>query len=116
MGALGNLIPLVILAIVVGGFAYVGYQMYIFANDLTDRGVRKLEKKNIAFTKDGVKVHVKELGAEEYESRTQNVLVNTWNNASFPAYKSRLWNTMATPAGGAPAKEGVKPRTPSTPH
>lgn len=26
-----------------------------------------------------------------------SVLVNTWNHASFPGFKSRIWNTDATP-------------------
>lgn len=91
-----------------------------------------MEKKNVSFTKDGMKVGVKEMSEEEYADRTQrygccllfalskhcnmqstrccsdgegfrickvltsnannSVLVNTWNQSSFPAYKSRLWN------------------------
>ncbi len=30
-----------------------------------------MEKKNITFSKDGMKVGVKEMGAEDYEDRTQ---------------------------------------------
>ncbi|KAI4770494.1 hypothetical protein E4T44_14385 [Aureobasidium sp. EXF-8845] len=51
-----------------------------------------MEKKNVSFSKDGMKVGVKEMSEEEYANRAQNVLVNTWNQSSFPAYKSRLWN------------------------
>lgn len=44
----------------------------------------------------------------------KSVLVNVWNNAAFPNYKSRLWNTMPvekkTGSSSAPP-----PRTSSLP-
>ncbi|KAG9574024.1 hypothetical protein KCU77_g14958, partial [Aureobasidium melanogenum] len=92
MGAIANLLPLVILFVFVGAFAFVGYQMYLWTNDLANQGKKTMEKKNVMFTKDGMKVGVKEMSEEEYADRTQSVLVNTWNQTSFPAYKSRLWN------------------------
>ncbi|KAH0286604.1 hypothetical protein M436DRAFT_83239 [Aureobasidium namibiae CBS 147.97] len=92
MGALSNLIPLIILLVAVSGFAFVGYQMYLWTNDLANKGKQTMEKKNVSFTKDGMKVGVKQMSDEEYADRTQSVLVNTWNQSSFPAYKSRLWN------------------------
>jgi hypothetical protein len=72
MGALGNLIPLVILFLVVGGMGWVGYQMYLYSNELANRGVKQMEKKNVVFNKDGgVRVGVKEINSEEYADRTQ---------------------------------------------
>ncbi|QDS71713.1 hypothetical protein FKW77_008535 [Venturia effusa] len=97
MGAIGQLVPLVLLLALVGVVAYFGYQMYIFSNELADRGVKKMEKKNIFIGKDGAKVGVKEVRSEDYEDKTQNVLVKTWNHASFPGFKSRIWNSEATP-------------------
>ncbi|THW07992.1 hypothetical protein D6D25_07976 [Aureobasidium pullulans] len=92
MGAIGNLIPLIILFVFVGAFAFVGYQMYVWTNDLADQGKKKMEKKNVKFSKDGMQVGVKEISEEDYADKTQSVLVNTWNSSSFPAYKSRFWN------------------------
>jgi len=92
MGAIMNLIPLIVLLVFVAGFAFVGYQMYLWTNDLANQGKSHMEKKNVSFSKDGMKVGVKEMSEEEYADRTQSVLVNTWNQSSFPAYKSRLWN------------------------
>ncbi|KAH7081914.1 hypothetical protein BKA63DRAFT_562446 [Paraphoma chrysanthemicola] len=80
MGAL-NLLPLVILFAVVGGVAWVGYQIFLYTNELAERGVHKLEKKNVVFTKDGAKVGVKEISAEKYADKTQRAFVNTWNAA-----------------------------------
>ncbi|KAF2106293.1 hypothetical protein BDV96DRAFT_336012 [Lophiotrema nucula] len=81
MGALGNLVPLIILFVFVGGLAWVGYQVYLYSNQLADRGVRKMEKKNVVFTKDGMKVGVKEIKAEDYADKTQRAFVKTWNAA-----------------------------------
>lgn len=91
MGAISNLIPLIILFVVVGAFAFVGYQvripivydcshamgadmtqqMYLWTNDLANQGKKTMEKKNVMFTKDGMKVGVKEMSEEEYADRTQ---------------------------------------------
>jgi len=104
----------------VGVFAYIGYHMYLFSNELAERGQKKLEKKNISFSKDGMKVGVKGLRDEDYADKTQNVLVKAWNHASFPGYKSRLWNTDATPdfkkmnAKTTGARPSVSPRPSSS--
>jgi hypothetical protein len=45
--------------------------MYIFSSELGTRGKKHMEKKNINFTKDGMKVGVKELKEEEYADRQQ---------------------------------------------
>ncbi|KAL9091267.1 MAG: hypothetical protein Q9165_004901 [Trypethelium subeluteriae] len=93
-GVIGNLIPLVIFFIIVGVVSFVGYHIYLVANEIGDQSRQKMEKKNIAFTKDGMKVGVKEIRDEEYADKTQSVLVKAWNSASIPNYKSRLgWNT-----------------------
>lgn len=95
MGAIGNLIPLVILFLFVGGAAWVGYQIYLYTNQLADRGTRKLEKKNIVFSKDGAKVGVKEVNTEDYTDRTQRAFVKTWNAAQGekPTSRSSSWTS-----------------------
>lgn len=47
--------------------------MYIFANDLTERGKTHMQKKNVMLTKDGLKVGVKEVKNEDYEDKTQRL-------------------------------------------
>jgi hypothetical protein len=72
MAGLANLIPLILLLVVVGGGAYVGYQIYIWSQQMTDRGKKHMEKKNMTFTKDGgLKVGVKEMRDEAYTDKTQ---------------------------------------------
>ena len=56
-------------------------QIYLYSNELAERGVRKMEKKNVVFTKDGARVGVKELSAEQAADRTQRAFVKTWNAA-----------------------------------
>ncbi|KAL6167560.1 hypothetical protein ACJQWK_06980 [Exserohilum turcicum] len=81
MGAL-NLIPLVILFAVVGGIGWTMYQIFLYSNELAQRGTKHMEKKNVVFSKDGAKVGVKELTAEKYTDRTQKAFVKTWNAAN----------------------------------
>ena len=72
MSALGNLLPLIILFAIVGGGAYIGYQVYLWSNEMTDRGKKHMEKKHMSFTKEGgLKVGVKERSNEAYEDKTQ---------------------------------------------
>jgi len=97
MGA-ANLVPLAILFAVVGGIAWVGYQVrafplhciapahapvqiFLYSSELADRGVKKMEKKNVVVTKDGARVGVKEVSAEAYADKTQKAFVKTWNAA-----------------------------------
>ncbi|KAL5118489.1 hypothetical protein ACEQ8H_003665 [Pleosporales sp. CAS-2024a] len=76
-----NLVPLAVLFSVVGVVAWIGYQIFLYTNELAERGVNKLEKKHVVFTKDGAKVGVKEMSAEKYADKTQKALVKTWNAA-----------------------------------
>jgi hypothetical protein len=72
MAGLSNLVPLIILFVLIGGAGFVGYQIYLWSNEMTDRGKKHLEKKHMSFTKDGgLKVSVKERSAEAYTDKTQ---------------------------------------------
>lgn len=72
MAGLGSLIPLFILFTVVAGFGYVGYQLFLWSNELADRGRKKMEKKNMSFTDEGgLRVGVKGLSSESYADKTQ---------------------------------------------
>lgn len=91
MGA-RNLFPLILLLVFVGIVAAVGFIVYSIVQDVGKNTRAKMERKNIAFTRDGMKVQVKEVKDEAYKDQTQSVLFNMWNHTSFPAYKSRLWD------------------------
>jgi hypothetical protein len=55
--------------------------VFLYSNELAERGVRKMEKKNVVFTKDGAKVGVKEVNTEKYADKQQRAFVKTWNAA-----------------------------------
>ena len=72
MAGLGGLIGLAILLIFVGGAAFMGYHIYLWSNELAERGRKKMEKKNMSFTADGgLRVGVKDIGHEAYHDKTQ---------------------------------------------
>ncbi|CAI7648809.1 unnamed protein product [Penicillium bialowiezense] len=91
MGA-RSIVPLILLLVFVGVLAAVGFVVYSIVQDVSKNTREKMERKNMTFTKDGMKVQVREIKDEAYKDQTQSVLVNMWNHTSFPAYKSRLWD------------------------
>ncbi|KAK4497916.1 hypothetical protein PRZ48_010571 [Zasmidium cellare] len=116
MAKTGSLIPLIILFVVAAIGAFVAYHIYAWSNELSERGKKHMEKKNMAFTKDGgLRVGVKEMKDEKYADKTQNVLVNVWNNASLPNYQSRLgWNsTQKQPGDSSKPRNGTSSPRPS---
>ncbi|TEY63929.1 hypothetical protein BOTCAL_0149g00130 [Botryotinia calthae] len=91
---LSKLFPLVIFLVILGAFAFVGYQVYLVTQQVSKSASDKMASKNVSFSKDGVKVGVKELKNENYVDRTQGFLVKAWNLSEWPAYRSRLgWNS-----------------------
>jgi len=83
MGLFGSLLPLVVLFGFIGAFAWFGYQIFLYTNDLAEHGRKHMEKKNISFSKDGgLKVGVKHVNAEDIEDNTKSMFVKTWNLAN----------------------------------
>ena len=68
---LSKIIPLFILLIVLACAAFVGYVIYTIATDIADKTSKKMEKKNISFGKEGMKIGVKEVKTENYVDQTQ---------------------------------------------
>jgi hypothetical protein len=66
-------LPLVVLVVVIAGLAFVGLQIYAIVNDIADSTNKKLESKNVTFTKDGMKVGIKEVKTERYVDQTQRL-------------------------------------------
>jgi hypothetical protein len=69
--AAARLVPLIIFFLFVGIAGFVGYHIYLTVTAIADGTSKKLEKKNVVFTKDGMKVGVKELKNERYVDKTQ---------------------------------------------
>ena len=65
------LVPLLILFIVILIAAFIGYIAFTIANDIADETNKSLEKRHVTFTKDGMKVGVKQVKEEDYVAQTQ---------------------------------------------
>jgi hypothetical protein len=73
--ALSKVAPLLIFFALVGIIAAVLLQVAKTASDIADNAGKKLEKKNVVITKDGVKVGVKEIRNENYVDKTQRCVL-----------------------------------------
>jgi hypothetical protein len=87
-----KLLPLIFLFVVLFAFAFVGYYLYVSFQKIAAAANEKVQSKNVVFTKDGMKVGVKDVNTESYVDTTQSFLVKAWNLSTWPEYKSRLWN------------------------
>ena len=87
-----KLLPLIVLFLVLATFTFIGYHLYVTVQKISAATNDKMQAKNVVFTKDGMKVGVKELKTESYVDTTQGFLVKAWTLSEWPAYKSRLWN------------------------
>ncbi|KAL9126599.1 MAG: hypothetical protein Q9217_004373 [Psora testacea] len=111
MSPLSKLVPLVLLFLGLAFAAFVAFAIYSIAVDIADKTSKKMEKKNVSFGREGMKIGVKEVKTENYVDQTQSLLVKAWNYSSWPAYKSRFWNKENEQTGGA---KGRAPNTRSS--
>ena len=86
MALLSKIVPLVILFIVLAIAAFVGYAIYTIATDIADKTSKKMEKKNVSFGKEGMKIGIKEIKTENYVDQTQRFTVLSFG------INSRQWN------------------------
>lgn len=71
MGFLSKVVPLIVLFIALAIAAFIGYAAYTIATDIADKTSQKMEKKNVSFGKDGMKIGIKEVKTENYVDQTQ---------------------------------------------
>lgn len=64
---------------IVGGIGWVLYQIYVSVTKMSEHASERMGKKNVVFTKDGVKVGVKHMRDEKYVDKTQSYVVKAWN-------------------------------------
>ncbi|EFE43964.1 conserved hypothetical protein [Trichophyton verrucosum HKI 0517] len=83
MGALSRLLPVVLVILLVVALAAIGLVIYSIAMDVKDNTKKKMEKKNVAFSREGAKVGVKEMQAEEYQDRTQRYFPDRSHSSSL---------------------------------
>ncbi|PGG97683.1 hypothetical protein GX51_07193 [Blastomyces parvus] len=91
MASSNRLIPLLILLVVVGILAVVGFVTWSIMMAVKAQTKKEMEKKHVTMSRGGMKVGVKELNDEQYKDISQGILVNMWNHSSFN-YRKRWWN------------------------
>lgn len=64
--------------------------MYLYSNQLADRGKKHLEKKNIVYTKDGMKVGVKDVKDEQLNDNVQRYGVPRSLDLSIPGHSANM--------------------------
>ena len=74
-GSVSNLVPLIILFLVLAVLAAVGFVAYSIANDVSSKTRQKMEKRNISFSKDGMKVGVRKVTSEQQQDSTQKYIL-----------------------------------------
>lgn len=80
-----SLVPLIILFVVLVVLAFVGYIAYSIIQDVSKNTREKMEGRNVVFSKEGLKVGVKELRDEDYRDRSQRFVFSC-----FPGRFSNL--------------------------
>lgn len=71
MAKTGDIISFILLLVAVAILAVVGFVAYSIAHDVGHKTRQKLEKKHVSFSRDGMKVGVKEVTVEQQEDATQ---------------------------------------------
>ena len=104
-------------------YSYLVKQIYVWSEEMADRGRKKMKQKNVVFTKDGMKVGVKEVKDEDYAAAQQRcvncpllpptcthkhtpapsysgpTVPGTTANHSFPhSWLVKTWNASSFPA------------------
>lgn len=77
--AISQILPLIIVLALLGVGGWVGYQVYLSAVKIQETASERMGKKNVVFTKDGVRVGVKQVKTENYVDATQSWVVKAWN-------------------------------------
>ena len=77
MSFLGKIVPLILLFVGLGIAAFIGYAAYTIATDIAEKTSQKMEKKNVSFGKEGMKIGIKEVKTENYVDQTQRYPIHT---------------------------------------
>ncbi|KAK5995778.1 hypothetical protein PT974_04196 [Cladobotryum mycophilum] len=74
-----TIFPLIIATAFVGGCGWVLYQVYIGFTKIRETASENMGRNNVVFTKDGLRVGVKDTSNEKYIDATQSFVVKAWN-------------------------------------
>jgi len=111
MAAFKDLLSLIVFVVALAFFGLLGYAAYVVVNDVQGKTKAHLEKKNVSFSKEGVKVGVKGRTAEQEQDATANILTKTWtaSGATVPPSQSRSSSFLGKSSGTTSGSESRKP-------
>ncbi|KAJ3496036.1 hypothetical protein NLG97_g2957 [Lecanicillium saksenae] len=87
-----QILPLIVALSIVGGIGFVLYHVYLSVTKMGDAASQKMGKKNVVFTKDGMRVGVKNKTNEKYVDKTQKYVVKAWNLSQQQEYAIFAFN------------------------
>ncbi|KAK2064067.1 hypothetical protein LY76DRAFT_587780 [Colletotrichum caudatum] len=76
---ISQVLPLIITVVFLAGVAWVLWHVYLSVTKIRESASERMGKKNVVFTKDGVRVGVRHTSAENYVDQTQSWVVKAWN-------------------------------------
>ncbi|KAH7325110.1 hypothetical protein B0I35DRAFT_476301 [Stachybotrys elegans] len=82
MAVIRQLTPLIILFSIIIVGAWVGYQIYLSVTKMQETAAERMNRHNVVFTKDGVRVGVKQMKNEKYVDATQSWVYKAWDLGS----------------------------------
>lgn len=71
MSLISKLVPLILLFLGLAIAGFIGFTIYTIVTDIADKTSKQMEKKNVSFGKEGMKIGVKEVKTENYVDQTQ---------------------------------------------
>ncbi|KAK7428684.1 hypothetical protein QQZ08_004778 [Neonectria magnoliae] len=74
-----QVLPLLIVFAILAAGGWVGYQVYLSVAKIQETASERMGRKNVVFTKDGMRVGVKQMKNENYVDATQSWVVKAWN-------------------------------------
>ncbi|KAK3936901.1 hypothetical protein QBC46DRAFT_366595 [Diplogelasinospora grovesii] len=77
-----QVLPLIVTLLFLGGLGWVIYQIYLSIQKIQEQAGKQMGNKNVVFTKEGLRVNVKQVKDEDYVDRTQSYFVKAWNLGS----------------------------------
>ncbi|KAI9874171.1 MAG: hypothetical protein M1830_010105 [Pleopsidium flavum] len=72
MAPLSKLLPFILLLVLLGIATFLAYAIYTIVSDVASKTQKKMEEKNVSFSKEGMKVGVREVQNENYVDQTQS--------------------------------------------
>ncbi|KAJ4539206.1 hypothetical protein HRR76_003904 [Exophiala dermatitidis] len=91
-----QIVSLIILLVVVGVLAAIGFVAYSIAHDVGHHTRQKLEKKNVSFSRQGMKVGVKERTLEQQEDAAQRLAHTYLITTTLPFSEATLTSGSST--------------------